>query len=229
MCFGEATRFTCQNLSPDRELKKPDTATLSATPSQNKTATVSPSRRAYGVDFGPFKLKVHVMSKKTEKTAPDADSSAGAAPSASVPAKLTPIGKITTKTCCGALEVGKLPEDGSEVGILKIAGFASGIKSGSTQYGPWHALVGEFAATNMGTGEIFIAKTALIPGAMGEALISSTEEMLAQNADAKLKFSVMVSVKRSPRDPLLKYEFVVRPVLETEFKSAAVALLGLGS
>lgn len=153
--------------------------------------------------------------------------------------KLTPVGKITVATVFGPiamkdlppLQIGSIeapePNPGREVKICRIAGFASGVKNGVSSYGPWAALLGEFAATNYSTGEIFASKTALIPGAMGEMLISSVEEMQSKTPGGKLRFSVDVFVHRSPREADKKYVYVVRPVLEAALGSPALALLGM--
>jgi hypothetical protein len=167
-------------------------------------------------------------------------------------AKLTPVGKITVKTVYGVVEQKKLPplsfvrmKDGQpeidpesqqplmdanptpEIRVCRIVGFASGVKRGDSSYGPWAALVGEFAATNAETGEIFASKTAIIPGPMGEALVTSTESVLQEDAEAKVKFSCDVFVKRSARDPNRKYEYIVRPVIDAKLSSPALELLAL--
>lgn len=163
-----------------------------------------------------------------------ADKADQAAPKAVKAPKLTPVGKITVKTVCGTPEVAKLPglelADGSanpdcEVKLMRVAGYCQGVKTGQSSYGEWQALIGEFAATNYATGELFQSKTCILPGPLGAALIDTTREALEDSADARVRFSVDVSVKRSAREPKAKHEYVVRPVLETEFKSAAVALL----
>lgn len=140
---------------------------------------------------------------------------------------LTPVNKITVATVYGKIKVADLPPEGEEKVLCRIAGYANGTKSGSTQFGPWSAALGDFAATNMDTGEVFASKTALVPGAMGDMIISTLEEKLKEDATQKLAFSCEIAVKRSPRNPDEKYEYVVRPIMETEFKSPAVALLGM--
>ncbi len=154
--------------------------------------------------------------------------------------KLTPVGKLTVATVFGKISMADLPllqtgtieapidNPNKELKICRIAGFASGVKDGVSSYGPWAALVGEFAATNHETGEIFASKTALIPGAMGEMLVSSVNDMVAKNPGGKLRFSVDVSVSRSPREPDKKYVYIVRPVLEAALGSPAIALLTMG-
>lgn len=154
--------------------------------------------------------------------------------------KLTPLSKLTVLTICGALQMSKLPplfvgtlespepNPDKELKLCRIAGFASGTKTGVTQYGKWEALTGEFAATNFLTGEIFAGKTCLIPAAMGEALVTAVETALERDAGSKVRFSVDISVARSPREPDKKYVYFVRPVIEAELGSPALALLTMG-
>jgi len=153
--------------------------------------------------------------------------------------KLTPVKKITVATVYGPISMKDLPplftgsienpipNPNRELKLCRIAGFASGVKHGESTYGPWAAVQGDFAATNYGTGEIFAGKTALIPGAMGEALVTATEQGLSEDAESKVRFSVDISVHRSPREPDKKYVYVVRPVLEAALSSPAMALLGM--
>lgn len=151
--------------------------------------------------------------------------------------KLTPLSKLTVATIFGAIAMKDLPplftgtvdnpipNPDKELKLCRIAGFASGVKSGTTQYGQWDALTGEFAATNYATGEMFAGKTALIPAAMGEALVTAVTTALEEDASSKVRFSVDISVARSPREPDKKYVYFVRPVIEAELGSPALALL----
>lgn len=139
--------------------------------------------------------------------------------------KITPLKKLTIKTICGGVKIKDIPE-GAELAVARIAGTAKAVDHGESSYGPWEALVGEFAATNKLTGEIFVGKTAFIPGAMGEALIAALNSAQADDAAASLKFSVDISVVVSARDAN-KYEYITRPVIETDVRNEAVALLGL--
>lgn len=159
------------------------------------------------------------MGKKTEQTSNEQTSAKKNG--------LTPVNKITVATVCGKIKVADLPPEGEEMVLCRIAGYATGTKTGTTQYGTWAAATGDFAATNMSTGEIFAAKTAIVPGAMGDMIIATLEEKLREDATQKLAFSCEIAVKRSPRNPDEKYEYIVRPIMETEFRSPAVALLGM--
>lgn len=140
--------------------------------------------------------------------------------------RLTPINKITVKDVWGAKpKVSEIPE-GQELALCRMAGFASGVKTGESTYGEWAALRGEFSARNASTGEIFASATCIVPGAMGDMLVKATRDALHEDADAKVKFSVDVSIKVSQRDPE-KYEYVVRPVIENALAAPAVDLLML--
>lgn len=168
----------------------------------------------------------------TQETATEAPQSAQV--------KLTPVKKITVATVFGKIAVKLLPplavnisdsnpegdpNPNPELLLCRIAGYASGIKTGTTQYGEWSAVTGDFAATNMQTGEMFMSNTAIVPGAMGDAIVRTIAEKLGEDASAKLAFSCDIGIKRSTRNPAEKYEYVVRPVIKTEFQSPAMALL----
>jgi hypothetical protein len=131
--------------------------------------------------------------------------------------------KITVASVFGKVKVADILE-GEEIALCRIAGVASGLESGESSYGPWTMLLGEFAATNYQTGEIFAGVKAIVPGAMGEQLVLSMTNALMEDAGSKLKFSVDIFAKVSPRDAN-KYEYVVRPVLAPDVRNEAMALL----
>jgi hypothetical protein len=135
--------------------------------------------------------------------------------------------KLSVSTVFGAIRVKDIPE-GGELKLCRMAGIATATDSGSSTYGDWRCLVGECAATNYATGEIFIGRSAFVPGAMGDALIDALTSAQREDAGASLKFSVDISVKVSPRDEN-KYEYIVRPVIESDVKNEAMLLLSLES
>jgi hypothetical protein len=135
------------------------------------------------------------------------------------------IKKLSVSTVYGAVKVKDIPE-GGELKLCRMAGIATATDSGVSSYGDWRCLVGECAATNYATGEIFIGRSAFVPGAMGDALIDALTAARREDAGASLKFSVDISVKVSPRDEN-KYEYIVRPVIESDVKNEAMLLLSL--
>lgn len=156
----------------------------------------------------------------TKKTAskPEAEQAAPKKPAVGV------LRKISVATVYGKVKIADIPED-ETLKICRIAGVASGVESGESSYGDWECLTGEFAATNYATGEVFAGAKAFVPGALGEALQSSMRSALAEDVGSRLKFCVDVSVSVSARDAN-KYEYRVSPVMETDVKNEALALLG---
>lgn len=152
-------------------------------------------------------------------------------------AKITPVKKLTVNTCYGDIRVKDLPplfigtleapepNPNPELKLCKFAGLANSTKTGTTQFGQWFAMLGEFAGMNCVTGDHFVSKVCLIPGAMGDALIDAVNNMNEKNAESTLRFSVEIFVKRSKRQPDEKYEYVVRPVIETALAAPAMDML----
>ncbi len=153
------------------------------------------------------------MSKKQSKTE---------APSSSGPSVIK---KLSVATVFGPIKIKDIP-DGGELQICRMAGVATATDHGTSAYGDWRALVGECAATNYQTGEVFVGRSVFVPGAMGDALIDALIAAQREDAGASLKFCVDVSAKVSPRDEN-KYEYIVRPVIESDVKNEAMLLLTL--
>lgn len=168
------------------------------------------------------------MSKK--KPAAASETSSQEAPATGAKKAVTANRKLTVKDICGKLTMAWLIDaletaKATEIKLCKIVGYASGVKTGTTSFGDWYAVTGEFAGTNYETGEIFIAKTAIIPGAMGDAIVDTVTEKLTEDAGSKVAFAVDIYVKRSPRNPDEKYEYIVRPLMDAQISSPAMALL----
>lgn len=138
--------------------------------------------------------------------------------------KITPLKKITVKAVCGKIKVAEIPAIGDEKKLCRFTGIADGTDSGTSDYGPWTALKGSFAATNFLTGEMFVAKTCFVPAAMGDALFDAVNNAQKEDAGSTLKFVVDVFIVQSPRDEE-KYEYIVRPVMENALGNEAMELL----
>lgn len=136
------------------------------------------------------------------------------------------IKKLSVATVYGPIKIKDIP-DGQELMLVRFAGIASATSAGESTYGQWRCLVGECAATNLATGEVFVGRNAFVPGAFGEALIDGLISAQREDAGASIKFCVDVSAKVSGRDSN-KYEYVVRPVIESDVKNLALDLLTAG-
>lgn len=139
---------------------------------------------------------------------------------------VTPVGKITVSSVVGKIKCKELPDNFDELPIMKVAGIIADSRQAVTQYGTSIVLQGQFAATNLVTGELFISKECCLPGAYGDAVEQSFSAAQKEDSGATLKFSCVIGAKTSPRDEN-KYEYVVRPVMETPFSNEAVLLLAL--
>lgn len=157
------------------------------------------------------------MAKKPQETQAETKAPAAVGPSV--------IKKLSIATVYGKVLVADIPADG-ELKLCRLAGIASATDSGSSSFGDWSCLVGQCAGTNHQTGEIFVGKSVFVPGAMGDALIDALITAQKDDASATMKFSLDISAKVSSRDPN-KYEYIVRPVMESDVKNEAMLLLSL--
>lgn len=137
----------------------------------------------------------------------------------------TVVKKISVASVYGKIKVKDIPEDGT-LDICRLSGVVNATEHGTSDYGTWSCLVGQCAGVNKETGEMFVGKNAFIPGAMGDALVAAMETALSEDAGAQMKFCVDISVKVSTRDPN-KFEYIVKPVIESDVKNEAMLLLAL--
>lgn len=138
------------------------------------------------------------------------------------------VARINAKNVCGKTDPKLLPVDGSSVDLFRISGIATGVKRGDGNYGEWSMLIGEFAARNADTGEIFESGQAIIPGSVGAELIFNLEKMQRENKKSTLRLSVDVAVALTLDDDEkpYKYDFFVTPVISKPvIHSMAVSLL----
>lgn len=155
--------------------------------------------------------------------------------------------KLTVRDVFGVVRVKDLPEltiaeaykkdDGTdglrsvpnpaniEKVLCRIAGVATSLRSGDSSYGPWSALVGQFGAQNMVTGELISGEECIIPGAFGSMLVRQLKESLTLDAGSSVSFAVEIFAKRSPKNSDEKYEYIVRPQVAPEVKNPAMSLL----
>jgi len=76
------------------------------------------------------------------------------------------IGKISAKGVCGNVKKvlrENLSPDQETMDLMRVIGVASGVKTGTSDHGDWVALLGNFKATNLVTGEIFQSGKCFLP------------------------------------------------------------------
>ncbi len=128
------------------------------------------------------------------------------------------VSKISVAKCHGKIDMENLPK----TPILRVFGVARGTKNGTSQFGQWTALVGDFAAVNLESGEEFRAGVCFMP----ETALGLVEGALAGSPDG-VEFAFDFGVKPSAKEPKTKYEYTVKPVVKVRENDQMTALKAL--
>lgn len=121
------------------------------------------------------------------------------------------IRKISAKTVCGKTEK---PEKATALFI--VGGIANKVKTGDSLYGTWTALIGQFEATNISTGEVFVAPQCFLPEPMNGMIAASLEQVDedGKRLNASVQFAVEVGVKKS--DNQIGYEYTAKEIMKSD-------------
>jgi hypothetical protein len=129
--------------------------------------------------------------------------------------------KISTAKIYGKINVRKLPEDGSVLNLYTVIGVAIGTKSGTSDFGDWTSLVGQFEATNMETGERLSSANCFLPD-VAQGLV---EAQLAQEGTQQVQFAFVIGAKADEGSPV-GYSYTAQPVLAPDAKDPLAELRG---
>lgn len=143
--------------------------------------------------------------------------------------------KLSVATVYGAIDLKKIVNSDKPVKVMTAYGMAVGTKSGSSTYGEWTALVGQFKAVHPETGEVSEASQLFLPDV---ALIPIQVALAANNSQA-VSFAINVFAQRSKNNKPggSPYEYTFEPLLppaeddpvkrlEERMREAGVPLLG---
>ncbi len=125
--------------------------------------------------------------------------------------------------------------------LYSVIGRANNLRDGESDHGPWTAAIGEFEATRISDGKIFIGKECHVPGAAGELLItelrrfvieqeSDTAENIAKRgrryktSGDVVDVGIIVGIKKSTRQGGAPYEFTVTSIVPVRRSDALAAL-----
>jgi hypothetical protein len=117
--------------------------------------------------------------------------------------------KLSVATVYGKIDAKKVLTSDRPVDLMIVYGLAVGTKSGTSNYGEWTALVGEFEAVNCETGEasqanqLFLPEIALLP------LRVALER--AQSVKFAIKLQARAATNSKPGG--VPYEYVFENVL----------------
>lgn len=115
------------------------------------------------------------------------------------------IRKISAKTV-----VGKIQKPEKATSLFHVFGIARSVRTGESNYGPWVALIGQFEATNLETGETFVAPQCFLPEPIGSMMAAQV-----QNEDTEsVQFGLEVGIK--PADTAVGYEYTSKALVESK-------------
>ncbi len=121
--------------------------------------------------------------------------------------------KLTSKIIMGDTKINArlIPDGKQKLDLYQILGIAGDTKTGSSDYGPWTALLGQFRATNMITGEIFEAFKVLLPAVLSEMILG---KMGSQGPDGRgVSFAFIVGIMVDEKSTI-GYTYYAKPVIE---------------
>lgn len=127
--------------------------------------------------------------------------------------KVIIVNKISARKICGKL---KAPTE--KTMLMQVYGIATGTKTGESNYGPWHALTGQFRAVHLESGELYQSGVCFLPK-MGTDLIVP---LMAKDGTEGLEFALNIGIV--PADNAFGYEYYVEPVLEAKENDPLEAL-----
>ena len=121
--------------------------------------------------------------------------------------------KLSTAKIVGKINVRKLPEDGTIQNLYTVIGMAVGTKSGTSDFGDWTGLVGQFEATNLETGERFASANLFLPD-VAQGLI---EAQLANAENHQVQFAFVIGAMADSNSPV-GYSYTAQPILPPDAK-----------
>lgn len=128
--------------------------------------------------------------------------------------------KLSTAKIVGKIVARTLPEDGTVKSLYTIIGVAVGVKRGTSDYGDWVALVGQFEAVNLETGERFASANAFLPD-VAHGLI---EAQLGNSQSVQFAFTIGARVDDSSS---VGYTYTAEPILPPDHKDPLEELRGI--
>lgn len=121
--------------------------------------------------------------------------------------------KLSTAKIVGKVNIRKLPEDGTVVNLYTVIGLAVGTKSGTSDFGDWTGLVGQFEAVNLETGERFASANLFLPD-VAQGLI---EAQLANAENHQVQFAFVIGAMADSNSPV-GYSYTAQPILHPDAK-----------
>jgi len=127
--------------------------------------------------------------------------------------------KLSVKTVCGKLDFGKDAKDGAEISLMHVFGQAQGVKAGTSSFGEWEALTGNFEAVNLADGEAYRAATLFLPDLAHDPLVMA----MKANPDSPIDFAIEITAKKDSA-VAVGYTYGMKTLIEAETADPLKAL-----
>lgn len=118
--------------------------------------------------------------------------------------------KISVKTVVGSVDKNELPETGSKP-LMHVIGHAQRVKEGTSDYGIWQKLLGQFEAVNLETGEVVVSPQCILPEPINGMIAG---QLIGDDKVESVSFAVEIGAKASGRAGGTGYEFTSKPLVE---------------
>lgn len=109
---------------------------------------------------------------------------------------------------------------GHSILLFDIYGSASGIRSGTSNYGDWTMFTGSFEAVNLDTGEVFNGPQCALP----EPALSMLRHQLSEHDNVQFAFRLGVKITNPDLKAATDYEYTVQPIVPPSEDDALSAL-----
>ena len=141
--------------------------------------------------------------------------------------------KITVKEVLGAkpdieklIDYCKIHGDAAVMPVMGVVGIASDFLPGRTvlpdgKEQSWLKLLGQFKATNLETGEVFVSGAAILPGAGNDLVYGALKSVAEQGGTVSFVFRIGL---RRDKEGITGYAYVVEQVYQPEAADPLAAL-----
>lgn len=119
--------------------------------------------------------------------------------------------KLSVKTVYGKPAFAKEDADGTEISVMQVFGQAQGVKAGTSNFGEWEALTGNFEAVNIDTGEAYRAAQLFLPDLAHEPLVMA----MKANPDTPIDFAIEITARKDST-VAVGYSYGMKTLIETE-------------
>lgn len=133
------------------------------------------------------------MNAQTEETTPEMESRR----------------RITAKTVMGKIKKDWIPEGKGTTPLFQVIGQAYGTRKGEGDYGPWVALVGQFEAVNLKTGEFFSGPECFLPEPYNGMIV---DRLTGEGRANAVDFAYEIGLKAPGEDSTVQYEYTCKPI-----------------